>query len=548
MPIPLSAEQVVDGGAAVAPLTPIYIQESAARRTVRASVVAALTLGLKIGGNFIIIPLTLKYLGREQYGMWIILQCIATYLTMSEIGVGQTLMNYQNVAFVKGDHTTVNRLLATGFGVCSLIVIPLWLAFTVVLAFFPVSNWLLKDASGHAAFLFSAYLWLAGTLTLIRVPLHVFPSTLLGLREVSLRNVFEFVTAFFMLGGTILTLMLHGKLLALILVLNLGWIALMISCYPLVHSSHETIRFERRFLTPSLMWPLFANSSFFFLYNVGLLFQRLAGNLLAGKLASLGEVPEIFVLITLFRVVGWGMADIGSQTLLPYMITFPTRGRWDRVVFFSKLCTKLTFALALSYTAFVWVYADLGLRLWLGPGMFLGYGPLACLGGAFLIDVLFLSTNNFMRGHNCHRQLAMAMATYALLSLFLGLVGAKWWMPAKPLLGLCAGLLLASVVAQGLPLPWLTYKWLRIGGRKFVDHFLLRPALLVVSAAAVIVLFKAGVNTPLSQRILASLTLTMLLPLVTWFAVLGKDERHWIGEQIDRLKRAGVASLAQNLP
>ena len=81
-----------------------------------------------------------------------------------------------------------------------------------------------------------------------------------------------------------------------------------------------------------------------------------------------------------------------------------------------------------------------------------------------------------------------------------------------------------------------------------MDHFLLRPALLVVSAAAVIVLFKAGVNTPLSQRILASLTLTMLLPLVTWFAVLGKDERHWIGEQIDRLKRAGVASLAQNLP
>jgi O-antigen/teichoic acid export membrane protein len=544
MPTPLSAGQLVDGASTIERSTLLPIQESSARRAVSASVVATLTLGLKIGGNFIIIPLALKYLGREQYGMWIILQSIATYLTMSEIGIGQTLMNYQNVAFAKGDHTTVNRLLATGVGVCTLIVIPLWLAFTLLLVFFPVSHWLLKDVSGPAAVIFSAYLFLSGTLTLARVPLYAFPATLLGLREVYLRNGLEFVTALFVLGGTILTLVLHGKLLALILVLNVGSMALLISSYPLARSRHGALCFGKGFLTTSLMWPLFANSVFFFLYNLGLLFQRVAGNLLAGKLGSLREVPEVFVLITLFRVVGWGMADIGSQTLLPYMIIFPVHGRWDRVVFFSKLCTKLSFALALFYTALVWIYADMGIRLWLGPGMFLGYGPLACLGGAFLIDVLFLSTNNFMRGHNCHRRLAVAMATYALLSFVLGVVGAKWWMPAQPLLGLCAGLLLASIVAQGLPLPWLTYKWLGIGGRQFVDHFLLRPLLLVSSAVAVILLFKAGAGSGLSLRLLATLALTMLLPLVTWFAVLGKDERHWIGAQMHNFKRAGIAYLA----
>src|SRR5438309_10808638 len=123
MPTPLSAGQLIDGASIIEPSTLLPIQESSARRAVSASVVATLTLGLKIGGNFIIIPLALKYLGREQYGMWIILQSVATYLSMSEIGIGQTLMNFQNVAFVKGDHTTVNQLLATGFAVYSLIVI-----------------------------------------------------------------------------------------------------------------------------------------------------------------------------------------------------------------------------------------------------------------------------------------------------------------------------------------------------------------------------------------------------------------------------------------
>ena len=87
MPTPLSAGQLIDGASIIEPSTLLPIQESSARRAVSASVVATLTLGLKIGGNFIIIPLALKYLGREQYGMWIILQSVATYLSMSEIGI-----------------------------------------------------------------------------------------------------------------------------------------------------------------------------------------------------------------------------------------------------------------------------------------------------------------------------------------------------------------------------------------------------------------------------------------------------------------------------
>ncbi|PYV14141.1 MAG: hypothetical protein DMG21_19150 [Acidobacteria bacterium] len=364
-------------------------------------------------------------------------------------------------------------------------------------------------------------------MALLRVPLTVFPATLLGLRELVLRQIVDGAYAVYFLLGTVAALLAGGKILTLILVTNIGYLVIMGGSFGLAKLRHPEVELAWRFWSPGKIWGLFANSFFFLLYNLGLLFQRLAGNLLAGKLGALRDVPEMFVLLTLFRVVGWSLADIVSNTLIPYINGFPLEGRWDRVVFFSKLCTKFTFALALTYTALIWFYADLGIRLWLGPGMFLGYGPLACLGAGFLIDVLFLSTNNFMRGLNAHRRLSFVMAGYAVLSFVLGVAGAKL-MPESPLYGLSAGLLAASVLGQGLPLVWLTGRWVGLGLREFLDHFLFRPALLSAAAGAIYLGARLGkLHGPwgLACETVAVLT---VLPAVCWWMVFDAEEREWL--------------------
>lgn len=511
-------------------------RESPVRRTVGASAIATINLAVKIGSNFVIIPLALRYLGREEYAVWIILQSIAVYLTMSELGIGQSLLNFQNVAFAKGEHDQVSQFLTTGFGLSCLIAVPVWVVFVFVLLTQPVATWLLRDVPPSSVTAFEWYLFLAGTLALWRVPLFALPATLLGLRETILRQLLDGAYAVFLLVGTVLTLVLHGKLLALILVTNLGFIFIMLLSYPLARSRHAEVHLARPFWTPALMWPLLANSSFFFLYNLGLLFQRLAGNLLAGKFGLLRQVPEMFVLLTLFRVVGWSLADIASQTLQPYIIRLPVQGRQDRVVFFAKLCTKFTFALAMVYSALIWLFADIGMRLWLGPGMFLGYRHLACLGGAFLMEVLFLSTNNFMRGLNRHRRLSVVMAGYAVLSFVLGIAGAKWWMPADPLFGLCLGLLVASFLGQALPLPWVTYRWLQIGWRCYLQHFMMRPGFLAVCGIGILIGFAVAGASGVWNRVAGGLAVVVVLPLLAWFVVLDREEREWMGRLAGNFK------------
>lgn len=504
-------------------------RESPVRRTMGANLFFAVGLGLKIGSSILIIPLALKYLGKGEYGLWIVLQSVATFLSWSEMGLGQSILNFQNIAFVRDDYSEINRILTTGFGVYCSVIIPVWIAFTWVIFTKPVAAWLLKDGATSIPGHFTLYIFLTGTLALLRVPGTAFPSTLLGLRETSLRQLIDCAMGALVLAGTVLALVAGGKLLALILVTNLIPLAVCALNYPLIVMRYSQVRLAKRFWTPAYFWTLISNSFFFLLYGLGLLFQRTAGNLLAAKFVPLEQVTQIFVLLMVLRMVGWPLADIVSRTLQPYVIMYAVQQRRDRVLFFAKLCTKFTFGAGVIYCAMVWLFADVGIKWWLGREFFLGYGPLAFLMGSFLVELLFLPANNFMVALNQHKLLAITIVGYSLLTLGLGVVGAARWKPAAPLYGLCIGFFAASVIGQGLVQPWLANGWLKVKWGYYFREFLLKPGLIAgCGAAMLMVVMRAGI-THVMQRGLAAVVVLAISALVGWFFVFDSEERQWIG-------------------
>jgi O-antigen/teichoic acid export membrane protein len=520
---------IVEGsGAQDSAMTVAPLKESPARRSVAAGLLSVVSLALKISSNLLLIPLTLSFLGAKEYGLWIVLMTVGNCLALSEMGIGQTILNFQSVAFARGDYRGVNRVLTTVFGLYWLIVIPfgalaiLWIVFT------SPDHWLIKDVPSSLAMGVKPLLVLTAVLALLRVPGNVFLATLLGVRELALRQLVDIVSIIALTVVTAVVLFLGGGLLALVIAVHLVWILMPLVCYPVAKLRHPKLELHVRHWTPSILWPLFSNSFFFFLYALGLLFQRFGGNLLAGKFAGLADVPSLFALLTLFRIVGWALADIISQTLQPYIIMLEVQGRRDRVVFFAGLCTKLTFVLAASYTTLVLLFAKSGIELWLGPGMSLGFGPLALLAGSFLIDVLFLATNNFMRGFNQHRALSIVMAVYAVLSFVLAMIGARWWTPHNPIYGLCWGLFWSSVAGQAALLPWLTQRLLRIPWPHYLDQFLARPLLIGICGP---VFFGAiSQTTRAAGWALAAqaITFALCIGLLFWFVLLSREEREWL--------------------
>ncbi len=512
-----------DSAMTVAPL-----KESPARRSIAAGLLSVISLALKISSNLLLIPLTLSFLGAKEYGLWIVLMTVGNCLALSEMGIGQTILNFQSVAFARGDYRGINRVLTTVFGLYWLIIIPIGALAIMWIVFTSPDQWLIKDAPLGLSVGLKPLLALTAALALLRVPGNVFPATLLGVREVAVRQLLEIVFIIALTVVTAVVLFLGGGLLALVIAVPLAWILVPLLCYPVAKFRHPQLQLHVRHWTPSILWPLLSNSFFFFLYALGLLFQRFGGNLLAGKLAGLAEVPSLFALLTLFRIVGWALADIISQTLQPYIIMLEVQGRHDRVVFFGGLCTKLTFVLAATYATLVLLFAKSGLELWLGPGMFVGFGPLVLLAGSFLIDVTFLATNNFMRGLNQHRALSVVMAVYAALSFVLAMIGARRWMPHDPIYGLCLGLFWSSVLGQAALLPWLTQRLLRIRWQLYLDQFLIRPLLLLVCGPVIFVVISQ--TTRAAGWLLAAHAVTFILctGLLFWRVFLSREEREWL--------------------
>jgi len=109
------------------------------RRAGLTGVTSMISQGLIIASGLISIPLTLNYLGRERYGVWLTMNSLLSWLTISNLGfAGNALINSLAEATGKDDRELARELVATAFW--SLMGIAALLSFVFALAF-PFIPW-----------------------------------------------------------------------------------------------------------------------------------------------------------------------------------------------------------------------------------------------------------------------------------------------------------------------------------------------------------------------------------------------------------------------
>ncbi|MGA7722862.1 MAG: MATE family efflux transporter [Ignavibacteriaceae bacterium] len=94
------------------------------------------------GFNFLftilIVPLTLKYLGALEYGIWLTLSSLLVWLSYLDFGIGNGLRNKLSEALANGKNETGKAFVSTAYAVFSLSLLILWIIFFVIYGFI---NW-----------------------------------------------------------------------------------------------------------------------------------------------------------------------------------------------------------------------------------------------------------------------------------------------------------------------------------------------------------------------------------------------------------------------
>lgn len=99
---------------------------------------AIILKGTSIVSQFMLVPLTLDYLDKTQYGIWITLSSIMGWFSFFDIGIGNGLRNKLSEALALGNEDLARIYISTSYAIVSSVFVGLIVIFWVVN---PLLNW-----------------------------------------------------------------------------------------------------------------------------------------------------------------------------------------------------------------------------------------------------------------------------------------------------------------------------------------------------------------------------------------------------------------------
>jgi O-antigen/teichoic acid export membrane protein len=347
------------------------------RRMAMTAVAAAGARIVTIATSLISVPLTLHYLGREQYGIWMVLSSFTVMLSFADMGLGNGVLNAIAREHGRGDRTTMREVVSSGYAMLGIISALILLAFAAVYPFVPwyqlfnVKSLEARAAAGPALAVFSICFALA-------IPLNIVQKIQIGLQQGFVNSLWQALASLSGLAAVIVVIYIRGSLSLLVLAL-VG--------PPLVVSLLNTVSFfarEGRDLRPSpravsraaARVVIGTGGMFFFVQIVGALAFG-ADTLIVAQLAGADAVAQYAVPERLFALISM-VVSIALAPLWPAYGEAIARGdsAWISRTFRRSLLAAAVLSGALSLVLVV-----LGkplIHLWVGdvvqPSLFLLVG------------------------------------------------------------------------------------------------------------------------------------------------------------------------------
>jgi O-antigen/teichoic acid export membrane protein len=175
---------------------------------------------LSIAASLVSIPLTVRYLGPERYGVWLTMGSAFSWLAITDLGFGgNALVNVLAEADGKGDPNVAQGFVATAFWCLVLIAMTLGLAFACA---FPFVSWtaVFNVSSSVAAHELRLSLVLLAAIFVVTLPLGVVSATYRAYQQGYIANFWEITASIFSLLGVIVVTRLKGGLPQLVLALS----------------------------------------------------------------------------------------------------------------------------------------------------------------------------------------------------------------------------------------------------------------------------------------------------------------------------------------
>jgi O-antigen/teichoic acid export membrane protein len=164
--------------------------------------------------NVVSLPITIRYLGPEQYGFWVTISTTIMMLAVLDLGIANTLTNCISRAYAERSEEMAKRYYATAFWATSTIALLLALLSATIWPHinwgnvFGLSNPAVAREAGKCAAIALGY-------ALLTLPLGLANKVMGGYQRVPVANMFAMLNSVFGLVAIILVVRMHGTVVDL---------------------------------------------------------------------------------------------------------------------------------------------------------------------------------------------------------------------------------------------------------------------------------------------------------------------------------------------
>jgi O-antigen/teichoic acid export membrane protein len=406
--------------------------------------------GIAFATAFITIPLTLRYLGAERYGMWSTLTSIIALASFADLGLGNGLLNTLARAHGLDDRSAAQRQVSSAFVVLATIATALALAFALAYGrvdwarLFNVSSPQARSEAGPATAVFVACF-------LVNLPIAV---------VTRIRQAYQegYKTSFFEAGGNLLSLgivvaAIHAQAPVVVLVAAMAGIptlATLVNAIVLFVKDRRWLRVSASsYDGPTARRLLVSGLLFFALQLAGALYYA-PDNLIVAQLHGPEAVARYAVVAKLFSVSVL-LSEVSLAPIWPAYREAMARGdsMWVRQALLHSI--GIAVVGSLLFATVLVGFGNLVIAAWVGRDMFASLGVLTGLGLWTVLGTVGTAVAMYLNAANLISVQVACAAVMVPASLALKVVLVDRW----GLAGLPWGLTIAYVAFVAIPLAVL---------------------------------------------------------------------------------------------
>jgi O-antigen/teichoic acid export membrane protein len=479
--------------------------------------------------GFVLVPIMLRYIGREDYGLWATVGQVLGYLALLDLGVGSAIVRRAAQLRESNDAERVNRMISTGvalycafaavFMICGLavsILLPKWQAIPPERSSIAVTAFVLMV-----------------TYTAVSFPLRIGINALVGYQRMALANLLNLAASLLTIVIAVFLLRVGAGLLALPIGTAVAGLCSGIGGMIALRAAIPTLSIRWKHVSSIEAREMFNWSWQIFLNNIAVVVIYQTDNLVVANSLGLGAVT-VYTLTSRLPLYAMPLIFALSDSCLPGAVELCQQENRERLKSVFLRILQVTSAAAFGTAAIAWVLNDGFMRLWVRYRNY-GGSALTLLFAVILVtrvlnqtaSVVIISTGK-LRG-----VVYMSIAE-ALLNLGLSM----WLVRIYGILGVAVG----TVVAGFLTSNWYVIRVVCTELRLNLLKYLLRgpgPALLTAVATAALAVALLQVYPVTSWIRLFSAAPVIGLVYVAIYAIVGlrATELRQIFTQINTTRR-----------